>query len=85
MIVAGADNHLPMLEKKMYNSWQNHMLLYIKGKEHDRMMLNSIEHEPLVYGTIEVDGVTRPKTYEELTDAEKLQDDYDVKATNIIL
>ncbi|GKD02945.1 hypothetical protein Tco_1177919, partial [Tanacetum coccineum] len=85
MIVAGADNHPPMLEKTMYNTWQNHMLLYINGKEHGRMMLNSIEHGPLVYGTIEVDGVTRTKTYKELTDAEKLQDDCDVKATNIIL
>ncbi|GKE32490.1 retrovirus-related pol polyprotein from transposon TNT 1-94 [Tanacetum coccineum] len=49
------------------------------------MILNSIEHGPLMYGTIEVDGVTRTKTYEELTDAEKLQDDCDVKATNIFL
>ncbi|GJW69607.1 zf-CCHC domain-containing protein [Tanacetum coccineum] len=32
-----------------------------------------------------LDGVTRTKTYEELTDAEKLQDDYDVRDTNIIL
>nr|GEW64080.1 integrase, catalytic region, zinc finger, CCHC-type, peptidase aspartic, catalytic [Tanacetum cinerariifolium] len=55
------------------------------GKEHGRMMLNSIKHEPLVYGTIEVNGVTRTKTYEELTNAEKLQDDCDVSATNIIL
>ncbi|GKA52287.1 hypothetical protein Tco_0745483 [Tanacetum coccineum] len=85
MIVAGTNNRPPMLEKSMYNSWQNGMLLYIKGKEHERMMLNSIEHGPLVYGTIEVDGVIRTKTYEELTDVEKLQDDYDVKATNIIL
>ncbi|GJT47916.1 hypothetical protein Tco_0974073 [Tanacetum coccineum] len=69
----------------MYNSWHNHMLLYIKGKEHDRMMLNSIEHGPLVYGTIKENGVTRKKTYEELTDAEKLQDNCDIKATNIIL
>ncbi|GJX99321.1 hypothetical protein Tco_0356340 [Tanacetum coccineum] len=80
MIVAGADNRPPMLEKLMYNSWQNCMLLYIKGNEHGRMMLNSILHEPLVYGTIKVDGVTRTKTYEELTDAEKLQDDCDVRA-----
>nr|GEU63114.1 hypothetical protein [Tanacetum cinerariifolium] len=85
MIVAGADNRPLMLEKTTYNSWQNRMLLYIKRKEHGRMMLNSIEHGPLVYGTIEVDGVTRTKKYEELTDAEKLQDDCDVKATNIIL
>ncbi|GKD48313.1 hypothetical protein Tco_1277289 [Tanacetum coccineum] len=49
------------------------------------MMLNSIDNDPLVYGTIEEDGVTRPKKYEELTDAENLQDDCNVKATNIIL
>nr|GEV58924.1 retrovirus-related Pol polyprotein from transposon TNT 1-94 [Tanacetum cinerariifolium] len=85
MIVAGADNRPLMLEKSMYNSWQNRMLLYITGKEHGRIMLNSIEHGPLVYGTIKVDGVTRTKSYEELTDVEKLQDDCDVKATNIIL
>ncbi|GJU13886.1 hypothetical protein Tco_1136282 [Tanacetum coccineum] len=85
MIVAEADNRPPMLEKSMYNSWQNRMLLYIKGKEHGRMMLNSVLQGPLVYGTIEVDGVTRPKTYEELTDQEKLQDDCDVRAMKIVL
>ncbi|GJY72263.1 hypothetical protein Tco_0475966 [Tanacetum coccineum] len=65
MIVAGADNRPPMLEKSMYTSWASRMLLYIKGKEHGRMMLNSILNGPLVYPTIEVDGVTRLKTYEE--------------------
>nr|GEY80061.1 hypothetical protein [Tanacetum cinerariifolium] len=49
------------------------------------MMLNSIDNGPLVYDTIKEDGVTRPKKYEELTNAEKIQDDCDVKATNIIL
>ncbi|GJS76976.1 hypothetical protein Tco_0726857 [Tanacetum coccineum] len=85
MIVTGADNHPPMFEKTMYTSWSSRMMLYIKGKEHGRMMLNSIEKGPLIYGTIEENGVTREKTYAELTDAEKLQDDCDVKATNIIL
>nr|GFC86546.1 hypothetical protein [Tanacetum cinerariifolium] len=56
-----------------------------KGKEHGRMMLNYVFSGPLVYGTIKVDGVTRLKTYDELIDAEKLQDDYDVRAINIIL
>nr|GEU33585.1 DNA helicase [Tanacetum cinerariifolium] len=59
--------------------------LQFSGKEHDRMMLNSIEHGLLVYVTIEVNGVTRTKTYEELTNTEKIQDDCDVRATNIIL
>ncbi|GJV39877.1 hypothetical protein Tco_1418317 [Tanacetum coccineum] len=85
MIVVGDDNRPPMLEKSMYNCWQNRMLLYIKGKEHGRIMLNSVLHGPLVYGTIEVDSVTRIKTYEELTNQEKLQDDCDVRATNIVL
>ncbi|GJW12257.1 hypothetical protein Tco_1578084 [Tanacetum coccineum] len=49
------------------------------------MMLNLILLGPLVYGTIEVDGVTRTKTYEELMDTENLQDDCDVRAINIVL
>ncbi|GJX84813.1 hypothetical protein Tco_0335587 [Tanacetum coccineum] len=85
MIVADADNHPHMLEKTMYNSRQNRMLLYIKGKKHGRMMLKSILEGLLVCPTIEVDRVTRLKTYEELSDKEKLQDDYDLHATNIVL
>ncbi|GJY90743.1 hypothetical protein Tco_0505939 [Tanacetum coccineum] len=85
MIVAGADNCPHMLEKTMYTSWSSRMRLYIKGKKNGRMMHNLIDNSLLVYGTIEENYVTRPKKYEELTDAEKLQDDYDVKATTIIL
>nr|GEW30687.1 hypothetical protein [Tanacetum cinerariifolium] len=48
-------------------------------------MLDKILNGPLVYVTIEVDGVTRTKTYEELYDKEKLQDDCDIRATNIVL
>nr|GEZ47909.1 hypothetical protein [Tanacetum cinerariifolium] len=33
MIVAGAENCPPMLDKAMYNSWESRMLLYIKGKK----------------------------------------------------
>nr|GEW61011.1 hypothetical protein [Tanacetum cinerariifolium] len=84
MIVVGADNRPPMLEKSMYNSWSSRILLYIKGKEHGRIMLNSVLKGPLVYGTIEVNGVTRLKTYEELSDKEKL-DDCDLRAMNIVL
>ncbi|GKB42912.1 hypothetical protein Tco_0887854 [Tanacetum coccineum] len=77
MIVAGADNRPHMLEKSMYDSCKSLMLLYIQGKEHGRMILNSVKIGPLVWGTIELDGVTRPKTYEELSEKEKLQDDCD--------
>nr|GEX37564.1 hypothetical protein [Tanacetum cinerariifolium] len=85
MIVVGADNRPPMLDKIMYNSWKSRILLYIKGKEHGRMPLKLVLEGPLVYPTIEVDGVTRLKTYEELSDKEKLQDDCDLRSTNIVL
>ncbi|GJV81375.1 retrovirus-related pol polyprotein from transposon TNT 1-94 [Tanacetum coccineum] len=49
------------------------------------MMLDSIHNGPLVYPTVEEDGQTRPKKYSELTEAQQLQDDCDVQATNIIL
>ncbi|GJT11934.1 integrase, catalytic region, zinc finger, CCHC-type containing protein [Tanacetum coccineum] len=69
----------------MYTSWAIRMLLYIKGKEHGRMMFNLVLNGPLVYPTIKVDSVTRLKTYEELSDKEKLQDDCNLHATNIVL
>ncbi|GJV18975.1 retrovirus-related pol polyprotein from transposon TNT 1-94 [Tanacetum coccineum] len=34
VIVVGADNRPPMLDKTNYSSWASRMLLYIKGKEH---------------------------------------------------
>ncbi|GKB58734.1 hypothetical protein Tco_0914920 [Tanacetum coccineum] len=35
MIVVGAENRPPMLDKLMYNSWQSRMLIYIKGKNNE--------------------------------------------------
>ncbi|GJT58539.1 retrovirus-related pol polyprotein from transposon TNT 1-94 [Tanacetum coccineum] len=61
IIVAGAENRPPMLEKSMYDSWASRICLFIKGKKHGRMMLDSIDN------------------------AQQLQDDCDVQATNIIL
>ncbi|GJT64569.1 hypothetical protein Tco_1016049 [Tanacetum coccineum] len=55
IIVVGAENHPPMLEKSMYDSWASRIRLFIKGKKH------------------------------ELSEAQQLQDDSDVQATNIIL
>nr|GFA31197.1 hypothetical protein [Tanacetum cinerariifolium] len=49
------------------------------------MMLDSIDDGPLVYLTIEVEGVVRPKKYSKLSTEEQLQDDCDVQDTNIIL
>nr|GEY50345.1 hypothetical protein [Tanacetum cinerariifolium] len=49
------------------------------------MMLDSIDNSLLVYPSVEEDGQTRLKKYFELTEAQQLQDDCDVQATNMIL
>ncbi|GJR55070.1 hypothetical protein Tco_1405591 [Tanacetum coccineum] len=84
-ILSGADNHPPMLEKDMYDSWKSRMELYMMNRQHGRMILESVENGPLIWPTIEENGVTRPRKYSELTHADAIQADCDVKATNIIL
>ncbi|GJW90952.1 hypothetical protein Tco_0168505 [Tanacetum coccineum] len=84
IIVAGAENRPPMLEKSMYNSWESRPHLFIKGKKNGRMML-SIDNGPLVYPTVEKNGQTQPKKYSKLIEAQQLQDDCDVQAKNTIL
>ncbi|GJW43337.1 hypothetical protein Tco_0072136 [Tanacetum coccineum] len=54
MILSGADNRPPMLDKDLYDSWKKN-------------------------------GMIRTKKYAELSATEKIQDDCDLKATNIIL
>nr|GEW63797.1 reverse transcriptase domain-containing protein [Tanacetum cinerariifolium] len=49
------------------------------------MILESVEQGPLIWPSMEIEGVTRLKKYSELFAAEAIQADYDVKATNIIL
>nr|GEV87786.1 hypothetical protein [Tanacetum cinerariifolium] len=49
------------------------------------MILESVEQGPLLWPTVEEDAVTRLKKYSELSAAEAIQADCDVKATNIIL
>ncbi|GJT92009.1 hypothetical protein Tco_1080854 [Tanacetum coccineum] len=61
------------------------MELYMQNREHGRMILELVEHGPLDWPSIEVDGVTRLKKYTELSASEKLQANCDLKATNIIL
>nr|GEX85115.1 hypothetical protein [Tanacetum cinerariifolium] len=84
-ILSGADNRPPMLEKDMYDSWKSRMELYMLNRQHDMMILKSVEHGPLLWPTVEEDGVTRQKKYSELSAVEAIQADCDVKATNIIL
>ncbi|GJS98747.1 retrovirus-related pol polyprotein from transposon TNT 1-94 [Tanacetum coccineum] len=84
-ILLDADNHPSMLEKDMYDSWKSRMKLYMMNRQHGRMILESVENGPLIWPTIEENGVTIPKKYSELSATEAIQADCDVKATNIIL
>nr|GEW54905.1 hypothetical protein [Tanacetum cinerariifolium] len=84
-ILSGADNRPPMLEKDMYDSWKSRMELYMLNRQHGRMIIESIESGPLLWPSIEENGVTRLKKYSELSPTEAIQADCDVKATNIIL
>ncbi|GKA66018.1 hypothetical protein Tco_0765826 [Tanacetum coccineum] len=89
VIVAGADNRPFMLDKTQYSSWASRMLLYLKGEENGKLLVDSVLNGPFKYGTIIVPGTqttpatVRDKTYDELTDAEKLHESCDIKATNI--
>nr|GFB00014.1 hypothetical protein [Tanacetum cinerariifolium] len=78
-----ADNRPPMLEKDMYDSWKSRMELYMLNRPHGRMILESVEQGPLIWPSVEVEEVTRLKKYSELSAAEAIQADCDVKATNI--
>ncbi|GKA14338.1 integrase, catalytic region, zinc finger, CCHC-type containing protein [Tanacetum coccineum] len=84
-ILSGADNRPPMLEKDMYDSWKSRMELYMMNRQHGRTILESVKNGPLIWPTIEENGVTRPKKYSELSATEAIQADCDIKATNIIL
>ncbi|GJZ48005.1 retrovirus-related pol polyprotein from transposon TNT 1-94 [Tanacetum coccineum] len=84
-ILSGADNRPPMLEKDMYDLANDRMVLYMNDRRHGRMILESVENGPLIWPSIEENGVTRPKKYSELFATEAIQADCDIKATNIIL
>ncbi|GJW11412.1 retrovirus-related pol polyprotein from transposon TNT 1-94 [Tanacetum coccineum] len=53
VILLGADNRPPMLEKDMYDSWKSIMELYMMNRQYGRMILESVENGPLIWPTIE--------------------------------
>ncbi|GKC41501.1 hypothetical protein Tco_1059223 [Tanacetum coccineum] len=91
VIVAGADNRHPMLDKTNYSSWASRMLLYIKGKEHGKLLVDLVLNGPFQYGTMVEPGnettpaTIRTRTYADLTNEEKIRELVDIKATNIVL
>ncbi|GJX97159.1 hypothetical protein Tco_0352957 [Tanacetum coccineum] len=65
-----------MLEKTLYDSWKSRTKLYMQNIENGRMILESVEHGPLIWPTIEENGVTRTKKYEESSATKKIQADF---------
>nr|GEV14405.1 hypothetical protein [Tanacetum cinerariifolium] len=76
------DSMIPTGQK---NTLAEYMILSGADNHLPIMILESIEHGPLDWHSIKVDGVTRLKKYVELSASKKLQADCDLKATNIIL
>ncbi|GKB59248.1 hypothetical protein Tco_0915434 [Tanacetum coccineum] len=67
----------------MYDSWKSIMELYMMNRQHGRMILESVENGPLIWPSIEENGMTRLKKYSELSATEAIQADCDIKAKNI--
>ncbi|GJV01033.1 hypothetical protein Tco_1330303 [Tanacetum coccineum] len=91
VVAAGVDNRPPMLNNSQYNSWKSRILPYIKGKEHGKDLYDSVINGPFQYGTVEVPEtkttlpIIRERTYDDLTDKEKILEACDIRATNIVL
>nr|GEU37842.1 hypothetical protein [Tanacetum cinerariifolium] len=60
------------------------MDLYMMNRQHRRMILESIENDPLIWPSIEENGVTRPKKYSELSATKAIQVDCNAKVTIIL-
>ncbi|GJX45358.1 hypothetical protein Tco_0262034 [Tanacetum coccineum] len=69
----------------MYDSWKSIMELYMMNKQRGRMILESVENGPLIWPSIEENGVTKSKKYSELSATKSIQAYCNIKATNIIL
>nr|GEW22682.1 Gag-Pol polyprotein [Tanacetum cinerariifolium] len=91
VIVGRADNKPSMMDKTNYNSWESCIILYIKGKENGKLLVDSVLNGPFQYGTmVELGNETnpatiRPRTYADLRDKENICESVDIKETNIVL
>ncbi|GJS33020.1 putative ribonuclease H-like domain-containing protein [Tanacetum coccineum] len=61
MVLFGTNNRPSMLDKDVYDSWKSRMELYMQNREHGRMILESVEHGPLIWPTIEENGGDQDK------------------------
>nr|GEV84454.1 polyadenylate-binding protein 8-like [Tanacetum cinerariifolium] len=82
-ILLGADNRPLSLEKDMFDLWKSRMEPYMLNRQHGRMILESVENDPLLWPTVEENGVTRPKKYSELSTTEAIQADCDGRQNSL--
>ncbi|GJV77189.1 hypothetical protein Tco_1508773 [Tanacetum coccineum] len=54
VLAVRAENRPPMLEKGEYDTWQSRMMLYIEGKEHGQMLLDSILKGSFQYQVVDI-------------------------------
>nr|GEW92082.1 hypothetical protein [Tanacetum cinerariifolium] len=58
IIIAGAENRPPMLEKSMYDSWASHIRLFIKENKSDYALWQVIDNDATLLMIQVVEGVT---------------------------
>nr|GEV51472.1 integrase, catalytic region, zinc finger, CCHC-type, peptidase aspartic, catalytic [Tanacetum cinerariifolium] len=56
VILLGAENRSPMLEKDMYDSWKSIMKLYMLNRQHGQMIVESVKNGPLLLSTVDENG-----------------------------
>ncbi|GJR51203.1 putative ribonuclease H-like domain-containing protein [Tanacetum coccineum] len=75
----------PMISLGQKNTLAEYMILSGADNRAPIMILESVENGPLIWPTVKENDVIKKKKYAELSSAEKIQADCDMKATNIIL
>ncbi|GKF04584.1 hypothetical protein Tco_0035252, partial [Tanacetum coccineum] len=93
VLTTRAENRPPMLEKGRYDTWQSRTLLYIEGKEHGEMLLDSIFSRQFKFKEITIpanEATRRPtktcmQTLKDLKPEEKIRKECDIRVANIIL
>ncbi|GJZ55923.1 hypothetical protein Tco_0611116 [Tanacetum coccineum] len=92
---AGSDTHPPMLDMTDFESWQQRIRLYCKGKDHGEYILQSINEGPFKMGRCRDEiasgtdgpylGPEQDRVVADLSQPEKDRLKDDIRATNILL
>ncbi|GKC68794.1 hypothetical protein Tco_1101392 [Tanacetum coccineum] len=95
-IQSASSDSPPMLDRTNFESWQQRIRLYCKGKDNGENIPKSIDEGPFQMGTFQETlddaaegalhlGPVRPRVYSDLTLEEKDRQKANIRATNILL